>query len=146
MSVKDRDVTEADDPFRVFAKPGEVKGIDDAAEAIAAAAAKDRVHAGVIQHLLQVRKPRLIAAGKIIRRVAAEGCARPDTVSPFRERLDTGLRFLDGHVAGGADNGNGIAGAKVWRNYQGRTVLAVSLSWTRAVVTVRVCGTPCFRA
>jgi hypothetical protein len=115
MRVEQRDIAIADDPFRALKKTREVDVVDDPGKPIAAATAEHCFHIRVVQRLLQIGEPGLIGAGEIIIRIAAKGGADLYPVTPLLECVDTGLCPFQRHVAGGANDGDGITGAEVWR-------------------------------
>jgi hypothetical protein len=112
--VQEGNVAVADDPFGSLSKAREVDPVNDAAEAISPTATEDGCYFRVVELLLQVVEPGFIAAGKIIVRVAAEGAAGFYLVAPLPEGIDTGLSSFEGHITGGTDDGDGIAGAQGW--------------------------------
>lgn len=146
MRVQEGNIAVAYNPFGYLSKAGKVNPVNDTTEAIAAAAAKDGVYSRVIQRLLKIGNPGFITAGKIIVRIAAKGRPDPDAITPLSQRVDANLSSFERHVARGANDGDGIAGAKIWRQddqVMMGFVVSARLTWPP---TTSVCGTPYLKA
>jgi hypothetical protein len=141
MGVKDGDIAVANDPFGRLPESGEIDTVDDAAEAIAAAAAEDRPDARVVQRRLQIGQAFVIVAGEVVVRCSAQRGAYFDCIAPLLQGVDAGLCSFAGHVASGADDGDGVAGLKGGRDmnhilkirtYSNKASMVISC-WTRPV-------------
>src|SRR5580704_14328097 len=72
MRMKQRDVTIAGNPFRVFTEAREVDVVDYPGEAIPATATKNGIDLRVVKHPLEVRQSLTIGPGKIVFGTATE--------------------------------------------------------------------------
>ena len=100
--MKHSDITETNQPFRFFLKPGEIQLINDSAQSISTPAKKDGVYLIIIQHGLQFIPSLFISATEIIFRRTAQSFPDHNLKAPFLQGMDTGLCFFGGHITSGA--------------------------------------------
>ena len=115
MRMQDGDITKADEPFGFCNKGGEIDMINDTTEAVAASTEEDGVHLWIGEEALQVGYAFPIGAGEVVMGHAAKRSTDLYPVTPLLQGIDAGLRLFERHIAGGANDADGVSGAKEWR-------------------------------
>src|SRR5215213_7872508 len=95
--MKNRNITETNDPLGMFLELLEMYTVDDPAHTITAASTKYSLDIPVIQHGLKIVKSFFIGTGKIILRVAMCGCTQLHIITPAIQRFYASLHFLYMH-------------------------------------------------
>jgi hypothetical protein len=133
VAVQHRDVGKAGNPLRLLLKTGKVQLVDDAGRAVAPAGAEDGPDAGVVELLLEVTAAQVVAARKLVVGLG-NAFTQHHFQAPVGQHLQGRGQLFSGDFAGGADNGDPVAGLQRSREVNGHDKQKTELQITQSVI------------